>query len=208
MISIVERLATERILPVVVLEDARDAGPLGAALSAGGLDCLEVTLRTDAAIESIRRLADEGRGLVGAGTVLTRMDVDRAVQAGARFVVSPGLSRVVVRHCQEIGLPVFPGVATATEVMAALDLGLSTLKFFPAAQAGGPAAIRALAAPFGSVRFIPTGGVSVDNLAEYLREPAVLAVGGSWMVAPDLLRARAWELVTERAREAVDAART
>jgi 2-dehydro-3-deoxyphosphogluconate aldolase/(4S)-4-hydroxy-2-oxoglutarate aldolase len=207
MISIVERLATGRILPVVVLEDARDAGPLGAALSAGGLDCLEITLRTDAAIESIRRLADEGRTLVGAGTVLTRMDVDRAAQAGARFVVSPGLSRVVVRHCQEIGLPVFPGVATATEVMAALDLGLSTLKFFPAAHAGGPAAIRALAAPFGSVRFIPTGGVSADNLAEYLREPAVLAVGGSWMLAPDLLRARAWELVTERSREAVDAAR-
>jgi 2-dehydro-3-deoxyphosphogluconate aldolase/(4S)-4-hydroxy-2-oxoglutarate aldolase len=206
MISIVERLATERILPVVVLEDARDAGPLGDALSAGGLDCLEVTLRTDAAIESIRRLADEGRALVGAGTVLTRMDVDRAVQAGARFVVSPGLSRVVVRHCQEIGLPVFPGVATATEVMAAVDLGLSTLKFFPAAQVGGPAAIRALAAPFGSVRFIPTGGVSADNLAEYLREPAVLAVGGSWMVAADLLRARAWELVTERTRHAVDAA--
>jgi 2-dehydro-3-deoxyphosphogluconate aldolase/(4S)-4-hydroxy-2-oxoglutarate aldolase len=207
MIGVVERLAADRILPVVVLEDSRDAGPLGDALSAAGLDCVEVTLRTDAAIEAIRRLADDDRALVGAGTVLTRMDVDRAVQAGARFAVSPGLSTVVVRHCQEIGLPVFPGVATATEVMAALELGLDTLKFFPATQAGGPAGIRALAAPFGSVRFIPTGGISAANLGDYLREPAVLAVGGSWMVAADLLRARAFERVTELAREAVDAAR-
>ena len=171
-----QRLAAVRVVPIAVLDDAVAAEPLADALADAGVDCVEVTLRTEAAIEAIRRVAAGGRSLVGAGTVLTREDVDRAVQAGARFVLSPGLSPVVVRHCQELGLPVFPGVATATEIQNALDLGVRVMKFFPAEQLGGPAAVRALAAPFPGVRFLPTGGVNPANLASYLAQPSVLAV--------------------------------
>jgi 2-dehydro-3-deoxyphosphogluconate aldolase/(4S)-4-hydroxy-2-oxoglutarate aldolase len=148
--------------------------------------------------------------LVGAGTVLTREDVDRAAQAGARFVLSPGLSPVVVRHCQELGLPVFPGVATATEIQSALELGVRVMKFFPAEQLGGPATLRALAAPFAGLRFLPTGGINPDNLAAYLAEPSVLAVGGGWLAAPDLVRENAWDRITQlakAAREVAEAAR-
>ncbi len=194
-------------MPIAVLDDLAAAEPLADALANGGVDCLEVTLRTEAAIEAIRRLAAGGRTLVGAGTVLTREDVDRAVQAGARFVLSPGLSPVVVRHCQELGLPVFPGVATATEIQTALDLGVRVVKFFPAEQLGGPAAVRALAAPFRGLRFLPTGGVNPTNLAGYLAEPSVLAVGGSWLVAPDLVRERAWDRVQQLASQARAVAR-
>jgi 2-dehydro-3-deoxyphosphogluconate aldolase/(4S)-4-hydroxy-2-oxoglutarate aldolase len=141
--------------------------------------------------------------LVGAGTVLTRDQVDRAVDAGARFVVSPGFGPAVVARCQELGVPVFPGVASATEIMMALDAGLDTVKFFPAEQLGGAAMVKALAAPFRSVRFIPTGGVTTANLAGYLALPSVLAVGGTWMVAPDLLAAGRWDEVRERTRAAV-----
>jgi 2-dehydro-3-deoxyphosphogluconate aldolase / (4S)-4-hydroxy-2-oxoglutarate aldolase len=192
-----------RLLPVVVLTDADDAGPLGESLLDGGLRCVEVTFRTDAAAAAIQTLAKQSEMLVGAGTVLTRDQVDQAVDAGARFVVTPGFGPAVVRRCQELGVPVFPGVASATEIMMALDAGVQTVKFFPAEQLGGVAMVKALAAPFRAVRFIPTGGVTTANLASYLAHPAVLAVGGTWMVAPDLLAARQWDEVRNRTRAAV-----
>jgi 2-dehydro-3-deoxyphosphogluconate aldolase / (4S)-4-hydroxy-2-oxoglutarate aldolase len=192
-----------RLLPVVVLTDADDAAPLGDALLDGGLRCVEVTFRTDAAAAAIQIMAKQPEMLVGAGTVLTPEQVDQAVDAGARFVVTPGFGPAVVRRCQELGVPVFPGVASATEIMMALDAGVPTVKFFPAEQLGGVAMVKALAAPFRSVRFIPTGGVTTANLASYLAHPSVLAVGGTWMVAPDLLAARQWDEVRSRTRAAV-----
>jgi 2-dehydro-3-deoxyphosphogluconate aldolase/(4S)-4-hydroxy-2-oxoglutarate aldolase len=191
---------------VVVLEHADAAEPLAGALVAGGLHCAEITFRTAAAAESIRRMASHPELVVGAGTVLSAAQVDQAVDAGARFIVSPGFGPAVVRRCQELGVPVFPGVATATEIQMALDAGLTTVKFFPAEQLGGIAMIKALAAPFRSVRFIPTGGVTTANLAGYLGTPAVLAVGGTWMVAADLLAGGRWDEVTRRTAAAVEEA--
>jgi len=197
------RLAAHRIVPVVVLDDAADAGPLATALVAGGLPVAEVTFRTAAAADAIRIMAARGDVLVGAGTVLTPAQVDAAVAAGAQFVVSPGTSRAVVERCAEHGVPALPGAVTATEVQAALELGLTTVKFFPAGTSGGPKAIAALAAPFTSVRFVPTGGVGAANLAEYLALPSVCAVGGSWMVPRDRIRAGDVDAVRALTREAV-----
>ena len=183
--DVLAELTRQVLVPVVVLQDAGDAGLLADALVAGGLPVAEVTFRTAAAGEAIRAMAARGDVLVGAGTVLTVAQVDQAVAAGARFVVSPGLSRAVVERCAEHGVPALPGAVTATEVQAALELGIATVKFFPAATSGGPAAIAALAAPFGGVRFVPTGGVGPANLGQYLAVPSVAAVGGSWMVPAD-----------------------
>nr|MDT0662236.1 bifunctional 4-hydroxy-2-oxoglutarate aldolase/2-dehydro-3-deoxy-phosphogluconate aldolase [Micromonospora sp. DSM 115978] len=199
-------VGANRILPVVVLQDAAAASPLAAALLAGGLRSAEVTFRTDAAVDSIRAMSEHPELFVGAGTVTTRAQVDQAIEAGARFIVSPGFSPTVVAHCQELCIPIFPGVATATEIQMALDAGLETVKFFPAEQLGGITMVRALAAPFRSVRFIPTGGVNTGNLADYLANPAVLAVGGTWMVAPALLAAGDWAEVTRLTAAAVAAA--
>jgi 2-dehydro-3-deoxyphosphogluconate aldolase/(4S)-4-hydroxy-2-oxoglutarate aldolase len=201
-----QAIGAARVLPVVVLRDAKAAEPLAGALLDGGLRCAEVTFRTDAAAEAIGIMARRRDLLVGAGTVLTPEQVDRAVDAGARFVVSPGFGPAVVRRCAERAVPVFPGVATATEIQMALDAGLRTVKFFPAEQLGGAAMVNALAAPFRDVRFIPTGGVTADNLPAYLAVPAVLAVGGTWMVAPALLAAGEWGEVTRRTAAAVAAA--
>lgn len=203
-----ETIAATRILPVVVLDDATSAPALAAALTAGGLRAIEVTFRTAAAADAIRVMSERPDLLVGAGTVLTPAQVDEAAAAGARFVVSPGFSPTVVRHCQERGLPVFPGAATATEIQMVLDAGLDTVKFFPAEQLGGVGMIKALAAPFRSVRFVPTGGVNTGNLADYLALPAVLAVGGTWMVAPALLAAGRWDEVTRLTAAAVAASRS
>jgi 2-dehydro-3-deoxyphosphogluconate aldolase / (4S)-4-hydroxy-2-oxoglutarate aldolase len=206
--DVLDILSADRLLPVVVIPAAADAQPLAAALLAGGLHCVEVTFRTPAAPQAIRTMAATSGLLVGAGTVLTPDQVDRAVDAGARFVVSPGFGAGVVRRCQERGVPVFPGAATATEIQMALDAGLDTVKFFPAEQLGGAAMVRALAAPFGSVRFLPTGGITAENLAGYLALPAVLAVGGTWMVAADLIRAGDWDEVARRSADALRAARS
>ncbi|GAA4682276.1 hypothetical protein Prum_053580 [Phytohabitans rumicis] len=197
-------IARARLLPVVVLQDAADAEPLAAALTEGGLRSVEVTFRTDAAAEAIRIMAENPDLLVGAGTVVTPAQVDAAVAAGARFVVSPGFSPRVVGYCQELGLPVYPGAATATEIQMALDAGLEIVKFFPAEQLGGAKMIKALAAPFRSVRFIPTGGVNTVNLPDYLALPSVFAVGGTWMVAPDLIAAGKWDEVTRLTALAVE----
>lgn len=196
-----------RLLPVVVLQDAADAEPLAAALAEGGLGSVEVTFRTDAAAEAIRIMAENPDLLVGAGTVVTPAQVDAAVAAGAKFVVSPGFSPKVVGYCQSLGLPVYPGAATATEIQMALDAGLEIVKFFPAEQLGGAKMIKALAAPFRSVRFIPTGGVNTANLPDYLALPAVFAVGGTWMVAPDLIAAGKWDEVTRLTALAVETTR-
>ena len=201
--DILSTLSAARLLPVVVLDDASAADALAGALVEGGLPVAEVTFRTAAARDSIRAMADRGDVLVGAGTVGTVAQVDQAVAAGARFVVSPGLSRAVVERCQELGVLVVPGVVTATEIQAALELGLTTVKFFPAGTSGGAAAIAALAAPFAGVRFVPTGGVGPTNLHEYLALPSVVAVGGSWMVARDRIAAGDFAGITQLTAAAV-----
>jgi 2-dehydro-3-deoxyphosphogluconate aldolase / (4S)-4-hydroxy-2-oxoglutarate aldolase len=187
--DVLSSLRAARLVPVVVLDDAADADGLAGALVAGGLPVAEVTFRTAAAEDSIRAMAARGDMLVGAGTVLTVEQVDRAVAAGASYVVSPGLSRAVVERCGEHGVLALPGAVTATEIQAALELGLTTVKFFPAGTSGGAPAIAALAAPFAGVSFVPTGGVGPKNLGEYLGIAAVAAVGGSWMVPRDRVKA-------------------
>ncbi len=179
-------LGRHRLVPVIALQSADDAGPLAEALVAGGLPIAEVTFRTAAAVASIRAMAKRGDMLVGAGTVLTVDQVDQARDAGASFIVSPGLNPKVVQRCIALGLPVCPGVATPTEIEAALDLGLRVVKFFPAESFGGLNTLKAIAAPYGMMRFMPTGGIGPENVMDYLRFKAVLACGGSWMVKPDL----------------------
>jgi 2-dehydro-3-deoxyphosphogluconate aldolase/(4S)-4-hydroxy-2-oxoglutarate aldolase len=199
----IESIAAGGIVPVILLDDAAAADQLALALLRGGLRCAEVTFRTDAAAEAIKAMAAHPELLVGAGTVLSPAQVDQAVDAGARFIVSPGFSAAVVAHCRDRGVPVFPGVATPTEIQMALEAGVETVKFFPAEQLGGAPMVKALSAPFRSVRFIPTGGVSTANLPDYLALPSVLAVGGTWMVARDLLAACRWDEVTARTRSAL-----
>jgi len=182
------QLRTHAVLPVIIADDRDCADSLGDALVAGGLPLAEVTLRTPAALDVIRVLAQRTDILVGAGTVLTADQVDASVDAGAAFIVSPGLSRAVVGRCLDRAVLPIPGAVTATEVQAALEFGLDTVKFFPAESAGGSAAISALAAPFASMSFVPTGGVNDSNLDSYLALPSVIAVGGSWMVPRELVR--------------------
>ncbi len=190
-------------LPVVVLDDAGDADGLAEALVNGGLPVAEVTFRTSAAAEAIAVMAKRGDVLVGAGTVLTVQQVDDAVEAGASYIVSPGLSKAVVRRCQKIGIPVLPGAVTATEITRAIELGLSTVKFFPAETSGGAAAIKSLSAPFGGVKFVPTGGIGPKNVAEYLALDCVSAIGGSWMVPKDMVRAQQFDEIAQLTRDAV-----
>jgi 2-dehydro-3-deoxyphosphogluconate aldolase / (4S)-4-hydroxy-2-oxoglutarate aldolase len=199
-------LAGVRLVPVTTLQDPAQAGPLAEALKAGGLPCAEVTLRTDAAEEAIRIMSEDPDMLVGAGTVLSQDQAERAIAAGSRFIVTPGFSPKVVRACRDRSVPVIPGAVTATEIGTALDEGVRVVKFFPAWAMGGPAALRALAGPFPMVRFIPTGGVTAGNMAEYLGLSCVLAVGGSWVVAPDLLASGNYAEVTRRASDAVSLA--
>ncbi|MEZ0447093.1 bifunctional 4-hydroxy-2-oxoglutarate aldolase/2-dehydro-3-deoxy-phosphogluconate aldolase [Cellulomonas sp. ICMP 17802] len=203
MSEILERLAAHRLVPVVVIDDAAHADRLAQALVDGGLPVAEVTFRTPAAADAIRVMAARGDLLVGAGTVLTPQQVDAAVAAGASYVVSPGTSRAVVERCQEHGVLALPGAVTATEVQAALELGLTTVKFFPAGTSGGAKAVAALAAPFGDVGFVPTGGIGPANLAEYLALPSVRAVGGSWMVPRELVRVGDLDAVRDLTAEAV-----
>jgi 2-dehydro-3-deoxyphosphogluconate aldolase / (4S)-4-hydroxy-2-oxoglutarate aldolase len=199
-------LARVRLIPVITIQDAAQAEPLAEALKAGGLPCAEVTLRTDAAEEAIRIMSQDPDMLVGAGTVLSENQAERAVAAGSGFIVTPGFSGKVVRACQDRSVPVIPGAVTATEIGTALDAGLRVVKFFPAATMGGLAALRALAGPFPMMRFVPTGGVTAGNMSEYLGLSCVLAVGGSWVVAADLLASGNYAEVTRRASEAVSLA--
>ena len=208
MSDTVARLGQIGLVPVVRLERAEDAVPLGEALIRGGLPCAEITFRTAAAAEAIAKLvAACPEMIVGAGTVLNIQQAQQASDAGAAFIVSPGFSPQVVDWCIERKLPVLPGVVTPTEIMAGLDRGLRIFKFFPAEAYGGVATIKALSAPFGGVRFMPTGGISAKNLADYLALPAVHAVGGSWMVESKLIAGEEWDEITRLAAEACEIVR-
>ena len=193
------------IVPVIVLDDPDLAAPLADALAGGGLPCAEVTFRTPRAVEALTTMARDPRLLVGAGTVLTAGQVDAAIRAGAAYIVTPGYSREVVRACQDRSVPVIPGVATPTEIQMALQDGITLVKFFPAEAIGGPRTLSAMAAPFPGLRFIPTGGISPDNLQDYLMLPSVAAVAGTWMTSPGLISGHRWADVRRLAAEAVAA---
>jgi len=202
------RFAALRIVPVIVIDDAADAVPLAGALSDGGLACAEITLRTPHALEALRRIATEHPDmLAGAGTVLTPQQAAAARDAGARFVVAPGFNPAVVDYCLAHEIPVFPGVATPTEIEMALGKGLSVLKFFPAEPMGGLAYLKAIAAPYTEVSFMPTGGINASNVGHYLAFKRVVACGGSWMAPTEWIAAKQFDRVRETSRLAVEATR-
>lgn len=202
-----ERFTALRVIPVIVIDDPADAVPLAIALSEGGLPCAEITLRTPRALEALRRIAAELPDmLVGAGTVLTPAQAAEARDAGARFAVAPGFNPAVVDYCQGVELPVFPGIATPTEVEMALGRGLSVLKLFPAEPMGGLAYLKAIAAPYTDVSFMPTGGIGPANLASYLGFSRVVACGGSWMAPNDWIAARQFDQIRSATRAAVELA--
>ena len=200
MIDSLEKL---RVIPVVALEDADKAEPLADALCAGGLPCVEITLRTETALESIRALVGRDDLLLGAGTVHGSEQAKAAVDAGARFIVTPGFNPKTVTWCLENEVPVFPGTSSPTDLEMALDFGLKIVKFFPAEAIGGVKTLKAFAGPYGALRFIPTGGISPVNLVDYLALPQVVACGGSWMVKQDLIDGELFDEVTQLASEAV-----
>lgn len=205
MNTIIEQLGRYGIVPVVVLNDAKKALPLAKALCDGGLPCAEVTFRTDAAEESIRIMSREFPDmLIGAGTVLSTEQVDRAVAAGAKFIVSPGLNPKVVTYCQEKNIPIVPGVVTPTEMEQAMELGLKIVKFFPAEPSGGLAMIKAVAAPYTMLKFMPTGGINAKNVRDYLAYDKILACGGSWMVKGSLIDEDRFDEIETMCREAVE----
>lgn len=204
MSTVTEKISTLGVVPVVVLEDAKDAAPLAKALVEGGLPCAEVTFRTDVAEESIKIMTSEYPDMfVGAGTVLTIEQVDRAVAAGAKFIVSPGFDPEIVDYCLSKEIPVFPGCITPSEVAQAVKRGLKVVKFFPAEQFGGVATIKAMAAPYVGLKFMPTGGVSAKNLESYLSCDKIVACGGSWMVKGDLVKAGKFDEIKAMTEEAV-----
>ena len=204
MNEVLEKIQKIGIVPVVVLNDAKDAAPLAKALCDGGLPCAEVTFRTDAAEESIRIMAEQFPNmLVGAGTVLTTDQVDRAVAAGAKFIVSPGLNPKIVRYCVEKNIPITPGTTNPSDIEQAIECGLEVVKFFPAEPAGGINMIKAMAAPYTNMKFMPTGGINASNLKSYLDFPKIIACGGSWMVKGDLVAAGKFDEIEKLTREAV-----
>lgn len=204
MNPVIEELSKIGIVPVIALDDAKDAKPLAKALCDGGLPCAEVTFRTSAAEESIKIMSESfPEMLVGAGTVLTTQQVDRAVMAGAKFIVSPGLNPKVVAYCVSKNIPIVPGTSNPSDIEQAIEQGLDTVKFFPAEAAGGLAMIKAMSAPYSSIRFMPTGGINADNLIDYLSFGKIIACGGSWMVKKDLVAAGNFEKITSLTREAV-----
>ena len=204
MNPVLEQIQKTGIIPVVVLDDAKDAEPLAKALCDGGLPCAEVTFRTEAAEECIRIMSEKFPEMfVGAGTILTTEQVDRAVAAGAKFIVSPGLNPRIVKYCVEKGIVITPGCANASDMEQALENGLEVVKFFPAEPAGGLNMIKALAAPYVGLKFMPTGGISPKNVRDYLAYDRIIACGGSWMVKNDLVKAGDFAAITELAKECV-----
>ena len=205
MNEVLEKIQKIGIVPVVVLDDAKDAAPLAKALCEGGLPCAEVTFRTAAAEEAIRIMAKEfPEMLVGAGTVLTTEQVDRAVNAGAKFIVSPGLNPKVVKYCVDKGIPVTPGCSNPSDVEVAIELGLEVVKFFPAEAAGGLNMIKSMAAPYTKMKFMPTGGINPQNVREYLAYDRIAACGGSWMVKNTMIENNEFDRIEELVKEAVE----
>ena len=209
MNAVLEQISKIGIVPVVKIDNAADALPLAKALCAGGLPCAEVTFRTSAAAEAIKIMTDNFPSMcVGAGTVLNAEQVDAAVAAGAKFIVSPGLNPRTVKYCVEKNIPITPGTSSPSDIEQAIELGLDVVKFFPAEQSGGLAKIKAMAAPYVNMKFMPTGGVNAKNLTSYLDFPKIIACGGSWMVPGDLINAGEWDKIVnaENEEEAVKAA--
>ena len=205
MNEVLEKLGQYGIVPVVVLNDSKDAAPLADALCDGGLACAEVTFRTEAAADSIRIMTEKHpEMLVGAGTVLTTKQVDEAVEAGAKFIVSPGLNPTIVKYCIEKNIPITPGVATPSEMEQAIELGLNLVKFFPAEPSGGLAMINAVAAPYTMLKFMPTGGINPNNVKDYLNSDKIFACGGSWMVKGNLINDGNFDKIKELTKEAVN----
>lgn len=204
MNAVLEKLSKIGIVPVVKIDRAEDALPLAKALCAGGLPCAEVTFRTDAAAEAIKAMtANFPQMCVGAGTVLNAAQVDAAVEAGAQFIVSPGLNPKTVKYCLDKNVPITPGTSSPSDIEQAIELGLDVVKFFPAEQSGGLAKIKAMAAPYVNMKFMPTGGINAKNLTSYLDFNKIIACGGSWMVPADLINAGEWEKIEQLTREAV-----
>lgn len=203
MHEILKKIGEIGIVPVVALDDAKDALPLAEALQQGGLPCAEITFRTEAAEEAISLISREcPKMLVGAGTVLTTEQAERAAAAGAKFLVSPGFNPRVVKRCLEKGILITPGCCTPSDIEQALENGLDVVKFFPAEPSGGLKMIQALAAPYGQVQFMPTGGIHPENVREYLRCSRVLACGGSWMVKSEWIRAGEFDKIRQLSQEA------
>lgn len=201
----IETLGELGVVPVVAIEDAKDAVPLGQALIDGGLPCAEITFRTTAAAEAIAELAQNlPQVLLGAGTILSAEQASQAVEAGAKFIVSPGFDPFVVDWCIEHQVPIMPGVATPTEISMALNKGLTILKFFPAEVAGGVKALKAIAGPFVGVKFVPTGGINPANLPDYLALPVVHACGGSWLVKRKLINEGSFDEISRLTKEAIE----
>lgn len=204
MNDMLSRIQKMGIVPVIKLEDAKDAVPLAKALVEGGLPCAEITFRTAAAEESIRLMRQAYPDmLIGAGTVLTTEQVDAAVEAGATLIVSPGLNPKVVRYCVERDIPITPGCTNPSDIEAAIELGLEVVKFFPAEAAGGLPMIKAMSAPYVNMKFMPTGGISEKNLISYLDYPKIIACGGSWMVSDELIKAGDFDKITALTKQAV-----
>jgi 2-dehydro-3-deoxyphosphogluconate aldolase/(4S)-4-hydroxy-2-oxoglutarate aldolase len=204
MHAVLEELEKIGIVPVIKIDDVEKAVPLARALIAGGIPCAEVTFRTAQGEEAIRRIAAEVPGiLLGAGTVLTTEQVDRAISAGASFIVSPGFNPKVVAHCIEKGIPVTPGCSNPSDIEQALEFGLDVVKFFPAEQAGGLDYIKAISAPYPNLKFMPTGGINAGNIARYISYEKIIACGGSWMVSPELINSGDFAKITALSQEAV-----
>lgn len=204
--SIEEKMHEVGIVPVVVIENVEDATPLAKALLDGGVCFMEITLRTECALEAIAKVAAEVPDMiVGAGTVLNKEQAQKAVDAGAKFIVSPGFSEDIVKWCLDSGISCCPGCVTPSEIMKALELGLKMVKFFPANVYGGIKALKALAAPFGGVKFLPTGGINADNMNEYVSADFVAAVGGSWICTKADIKAHEFAKITELSKQATDA---
>jgi 2-dehydro-3-deoxyphosphogluconate aldolase/(4S)-4-hydroxy-2-oxoglutarate aldolase len=203
--DVLQRLRAARIVPVITIDDPDDAVPLARALANGGLSCVEITFRTPRAAEALRRIANEvPEVLAGAGTVLTPQQAQLARDAGAQFLVAPGFGPRVVDWALERGMAIYPGIATPTEIEAALEKGLTTLKFFPAEPMGGLAFIKAIAAPYVDVNFMPTGGINVANVSMYLAFTRIVACGGSWMAPPDWIAAKQFDRIRDEARTAYE----
>jgi 2-dehydro-3-deoxyphosphogluconate aldolase/(4S)-4-hydroxy-2-oxoglutarate aldolase len=201
MPSILETFSRFAVVPAIVLDDASHAAALADALVAGGLPLAEITLRTPAAFDAIKIMAQDSSMLVGAGTVMNRAQAEKAIEAGAQFIVSPGMSEDLIRYCQERKILIVPGAVTATEVMLAANLGLDCVKFFPCEASGGLPVLKALQGPFPKMRFMPTGGINVETLPRYLKFSPVLAVGGTWMVRSEWLRSGNFDLVEEACQQ-------